>query len=156
MLLPVEHSALTFRAGIINFAFRMDVRESIRPWQGTLQEHSSSECSSDIVNGPNTSKVHFSSSSCVRIYLTAFSAWTQSVALRWPSGCRSRNLCLGNVCLRDRTVPQVCLNWAPCYNLQTHVWSLCFLGSGARGEKKKESKKAGEIILAPGRFLLSV
>lgn len=79
-------------------------------------------------------------SSCVRIHLTVFSAWTQSMALRWPSGCRSRKLCLGNVCLRHWTVPRVHLNWAPCYNLQAHIWSLCCLDGGRREVKKKEKK----------------
>lgn len=146
MLLPaVGYSALTFRAGIINFAFRMDVREGMRRGM----KRSNSECNSDIGNSPNTSKVHFSSLFCVTIYLTAFSAWTQSLALRWPTGFRSRKLCLKNVCICDWTVPRVRLNWAPCYNLQAHIWSLCFL-------EEVGGRESGEIILPSGCFLLWV
>lgn len=36
--------------------------------------------------------------------------------------------------------PRDHLNWAPCYNLQAHIWSLCFLDRGTRKKKKKRKK----------------
>ena len=64
---------------------------------------------------------------------------TQSMALRWTIGCRSRNLCWGNVCLCDWTVPQVYVNWAPYNHTQTRMISVC-----------PTWKRRQEIILSPG------
>jgi len=57
--------------------------------------------------------------------------WTQSMALRWTIGCKSRRLCWGNVCLCDWTVPWADVNWAACNHSQAHMISVC--SSGKRG-----------------------
>lgn len=58
------------------------------------------------------------------------SCWTQSMELRWTIGCRSRKLCLGNVCLCDWTVPWVYVNWAPCNHTQARMTCVCSPAKG--------------------------